>query len=63
MIPYKGGYNEGFEAYKKGLFKNPEEYKKWVNSNFLEMMEKNGFHVDREISAGSHHYGIIFKKL
>ena len=29
----------------------------------LEMMEKNGFHMDREISAGSHHYGIIFKKL
>ena len=29
----------------------------------LEMMAKNGFHVDREISAGSHHYGIIFKKL
>lgn len=29
----------------------------------LDMMEKNGFHVDKEISAGSHHYGIIFKKL
>lgn len=28
-----------------------------------EMFEKAGFHVDREISAGSHHYGFIFKKL
>ena len=25
--------------------------------------EKMGFHVDREIHAGSHHYGFIFKKL
>lgn len=29
----------------------------------LEIMEKNGFHMDREISAGAHHYGLIFKKL
>ena len=29
----------------------------------LEMMENNGFHMDREISAGAHHYGLIFKKL
>jgi len=29
----------------------------------LEMFEKNGFHLDREISAGSHHYGLILKKL
>ena len=29
----------------------------------LDMMEKSGFHMDREISAGAHHYGIIFKKL
>jgi ubiquinone/menaquinone biosynthesis C-methylase UbiE len=29
----------------------------------VEMFEKNGFHLDREIDAGSHHYGIIFKKL
>lgn len=28
-----------------------------------EMFEKAGFHVDREIMAGSHHYGFIFKKL
>ncbi len=27
------------------------------------MFEKGGFHLDREISAGSHHYGMIFKKL
>jgi len=25
--------------------------------------EKSGFHLDREINAGSHHYGLIFKKL
>jgi ubiquinone/menaquinone biosynthesis C-methylase UbiE len=29
----------------------------------ITMFEKEGFHKDREISAGSHHYGIIFKKL
>lgn len=29
----------------------------------LEMFEKNGFHLEREISAGSHHYGLILKKL
>ena len=28
-----------------------------------EMFEKRGFHLDREISAGAHHYGLIFKKL
>lgn len=28
-----------------------------------ELFEKNGFHLDREISAGSHHYGFIYKKL
>lgn len=28
-----------------------------------EMFEKNGFHLDREVTAGAHHYGIIFKKL
>ncbi len=25
--------------------------------------EKGGFHLDKEISAGAHHYGLIFKKL
>ena len=30
-----------------------------VSKNF----EKSGFHLDREISAGEHHYGLIFKKL
>ena len=29
----------------------------------LDMFEKNGFHMDREVLAGAHHYGIIFKKL
>lgn len=28
-----------------------------------EIFEKNGFHVEREFSAGSHHYGLVFKKL
>lgn len=28
-----------------------------------EIFEKAGFHLDREISAGSHHYGLIYKKL
>ncbi len=27
------------------------------------LFEKSGFHLDREISAGSHHYGLIYKKL
>jgi hypothetical protein len=27
------------------------------------LFESKGFHVDRELSAGSHHYGFIFKKL
>ncbi len=27
------------------------------------LFEKNGFHTDKEFDAGSHHYGIIFKKL
>jgi len=27
------------------------------------MFEKAGFHMDREVDAGSHHYGFIYKKL
>lgn len=27
------------------------------------MFENNGFHLDKEIFAGSHHYGFIYKKL
>lgn len=27
------------------------------------MFEKAGFHLDREVSAGSHHYGLMYKKL
>ena len=33
--------------------------KEWIVENF----QKFGFHLDREISAGSHHYGLIYKKL
>ena len=29
----------------------------------LEMFEKAGMHLDKEISAGAHHYGLLFKKL
>ena len=29
----------------------------------MDMFEKEGFHLDREISAGAHHYGLIYKKL
>lgn len=28
-----------------------------------ELFEKHGFSLDREISAGAHHYGFIYKKL
>ena len=27
------------------------------------LFEKGGFHLDREVTAGSHHYGLIYKKL
>jgi len=29
----------------------------------VSLFEKNGFHLDREILAGAHHYGLIYKKL
>ena len=29
----------------------------------VELFEKAGMHLDKEISAGSHHYGLLFKKL
>ena len=29
----------------------------------LEMFEKAGFHKEKDISAGMHHYGMLFKKL
>ena len=41
----------------------PESKKVVLKTSAVEMFEKNGFHQDREIDAGSHHYGIIFKKL
>lgn len=28
-----------------------------------EKFEKSGFHLDKEVSAGSHHYGLLYKKL
>jgi len=44
-----------------GMGPKPESVikKEMVTSIF----EKEGFHLDREISAGSHHYGMIYKKL
>ena len=44
-----------------GIGPQPEHVVK--KATVLEMFEKGGFHMDREISAGSHHYGFIFKKL
>lgn len=29
----------------------------------MDLFEHNGFHLDREITAGQHHYGMIYKKL
>ena len=29
----------------------------------MDMFEKSGFHLDREMSAGAHHYGLIYKKM
>lgn len=44
-----------------GIGPKPESV---VKKNVVkEMFEKVGFSQDKEISAGSHHYGIIFKKL
>ena len=44
-----------------GLGPNPEAVvkKEKVVTNF----QKLGFHLDREIEAGAHHYGLIYKKL
>ncbi len=29
----------------------------------MDMFEHTGFHLDREVQAGAHHYGMIYKKL
>ncbi len=34
-----------------------------TKSDAMSMFEKAGFHLDKEIQAGSHHYGLIYKKL
>ncbi len=41
----------------------PAPEKVFLKKDAQEMFEKNGFHLDREIVAGPHHYGLIFKKL
>ena len=44
-----------------GIGPKPERIVK--KDKIREIFEKNGFHMDKEIEAGSHHYGLIFKKL
>ena len=44
-----------------GIGPKPEVVVK--KEKLIEMFEKAGFHLDREISAGAHHYGFIYKKL
>jgi len=29
----------------------------------MDLFEHAGFHLDREVSAGEHHYGLLYKKL
>ena len=40
----------------------PEEVKVVSPETARGLFEKNGFSLDREIDAGSHHYGFVFKK-
>ena len=44
----------GIGPHAKSVFKKAEA---------VPLFEKFGFSVDRDISAGSHHYGVIFKKM
>lgn len=44
-----------------GLGPRPTDVVKKMKAK--ELFEKQGFVIDREISAGAHHYGIIFKKM
>lgn len=44
-----------------GLGPKPQMILKMTSA--VDIFQKNGFHLDREISAGAHHYGLIFKKL
>ena len=44
-----------------GIGPKPEMIVK--KEKIMDDLEKNGFHLDREIPAGAHHYGLIYKKL
>ena len=44
-----------------GIGPKPEDVIK--KDKVATMLEKNGFSLDKEISAGAHHYGLIYKKL
>lgn len=44
-----------------GLGPHPKSVVK--RETVMKMFEKGGFHLDREIEAGAHHYGLIYKKL
>ena len=48
-----------WESKAKGVGPKETTSKKTV----LGMFEKAGFHLDREVEAGEHHYGLLFKKL
>jgi ubiquinone/menaquinone biosynthesis C-methylase UbiE len=41
----------------------PHTSQVFTQATALDLFEKNGFAKDRDITAGSHHYGYIFKKL
>ncbi|OHB12271.1 MAG: hypothetical protein A3G99_00720 [Candidatus Zambryskibacteria bacterium RIFCSPLOWO2_12_FULL_39_23] len=41
----------------------PKESQVVTKDKAKNLFEKSGFHLDKEISAGTHHYGLIYKKL
>lgn len=41
----------------------PKQEVVFSKSSAMKMFEKEGFHLENDISAGAHHYGLIFKKL
>lgn len=41
----------------------PKKESVFTKAEAQKLFEKEGFHQDREVRAGSHHYGFIFKKL
>lgn len=41
----------------------PSQKSVFKKEQAVKLFEKAGFHLDREITAGAHHYGFIYKKL